>query len=154
MSHKAITTVERFDADALRETFLELNAKVEANGTWVAFDRAQSTPCDFVVPHLGNEHLMGNRMWSGGVGFSREGDKLVLVMDDLDKQRPQVAAFLKEFKRCYTEKAAANLLAAYGYRVTKLDDGTYRATATAKTVAALSRQQTQAPTRRVQRVRF
>lgn len=141
MSHKSTTSLELFDKDALRDALTELGVVFQEDATWVAYDRAQSTPCDLMVPHKGNERMMGQHMWSGGVGFSNEAGHLVLVMDDLDKTRPQVAEFLTRFKRAYTEKAAANLLASYGYRITKQADGTYRASATTKTVAMLSKQQ-------------
>ena len=138
MSHKTETKVERFDEEALRETFAALGVRWEENSTWVAYDRKQSAQCDFVVPYMGNEAALGNRMWSGGVGFTRDGDNLNMVMDGLDKTRPAVAEFLRDFQRTYTLKAATKQLERFGYVVEAQADGTFRARATLKTTVALA----------------
>jgi hypothetical protein len=143
MSHRKKTKIERFDRQALLDTFAELGVEYSENSTWVAYDPKQSTQVDFLVPHHGNTAVLGEVMWSGGCGFVRDGDTLSLVMDDLDKQtRQAVKAFLKRFQRTYALKVATNQLERFGYVVEDQGDGTYRARATLKTAAKLAQKKT------------
>jgi hypothetical protein len=144
MSHKAVTQVEIFDMEALKETLAEMGTIFQDSAIWVAYDRKQSTLVDLLVPYQGNESHLGGRMWSGGVGFSRDGNNLTLVMDDLDKARPAVAEFLRGFKQVYALKAAANLLKSLGYSVTKQADGTYKAHSTITSAAKLLQRKSKA----------
>jgi len=152
MSHKAEITFNAWDEDAAERALEELGVEFEADSVWNAYLEDQSTQCDFVV---GKQNYEGSRLarFAGGIGIKNVDGEMVILYDNLDASYPGHQAFVQKFKRCYTEKAAENLLRSFGYRVTKQADGTYRATATMKTASALSKRQTKSVPR-VQKVSF
>jgi len=150
MSHKATMKVDLYDEDALRDTLTELGIQFVEQATWIAYNKRENTPVDFLI-EKGSSALYDRQYRYAGIGFRNDGGKLELVMDGLDEGSTCYKNLVKKFKRVYTEKAASNLLSQYGYRVEKQPDGTYRATATARTISALSRQ---AQTKSKQQVRI
>lgn len=138
MSHKTTVNLSAWDEQALRDTLAELGREVMDTPYYRAYESRESQPVDVSIQPLA--HPEYGPLGFANVGFRNQDGKLVIVVDNLDMGRPHYQEFLQQFKRVYTEKAAANLLTRYGYRVIKQSDGTFRATATTKTAGILARQ--------------
>ena len=137
MSHKATTQVDLYDADALRAALTEMGVAFVENTQWIGYSTDQNTHVNFLIEK--QNPLLDGRYHYAGIGFRECDGKLELVMDSIDAASTTFRDLVTQFKRCYTERAACNLLSKFGYRIVKQPDGTYRATATTKTVSALLR---------------
>jgi hypothetical protein len=134
MSHKSTTKIDLFDEDALLGALDEVGVRYNRNATWHGYRSQQVTECSAVIPKYESNSLWGY----GDIGFKVEGGKLTIIADGMDLNTPPYKSLLARFRKAYTERAAANLLAKeYGYRVERQADGTYRATATMKTAQVL-----------------
>ena len=142
MSKTLTSQINIWDLDAVKETLTELGIAFQENQTWSGWYSNQREQVDILVP----ADRSVNRAF--GVGFRQNSEGgLEIVREDLGGQGSQNV--VEKFTSIYGMKAAIRQLQKYGYAVTRLDDGTYRARATLKTAGKLARRQAAQPKKAV-----
>ena len=132
MSKTMKAQINIFDLDAVKEALRELGFAFVENAQWTGWYSNQREQVDVLVEADNSAELRF------GVGFRQNSDGgLEIVHEDLGGSGSR--ELIEQFRRIYGMKAAINQLKKYGYQLTKLADGSYRARSTLATTGMLAR---------------